>query len=179
MSRLAALQDCLVFEGERVNVTCQPFEPRRLVAGAVNALADAAPRPGCGIASVIAADVPRRVTGDPVLLKQVIERLAGPPLGEGNGICIRISAEAGRLRLAFETPWPRLPAQGGRPSDFSLAAVRPVIEAMHGELAIHHVDGAASVRVDVPAPAAGETAGDAERGAAGIRPSPGTFAGSA
>jgi PAS domain S-box-containing protein len=180
MPRLAALQDCLAFEGERVNVTCQPFEPRRLVAGAVSALADESPRPGCGIASVIAADVPRRVTGDPALLRQVIERLAGPPLGDGNGICIRVSAQAGRLRLVFETPWPRMPEQGGRPSDLALAAVRPVIEAMSGELAVQELDGAASVRVEIPAPAAGETADvDAVRGAAGKRPSPGTIAGTA
>lgn len=179
MPRLTALHDCLLFEGEKVNVTCKPFEPRRLIAAAVTALADEAHRPGCGVASVIAANVPRYVTGDPALLRQVIERLAGPPLGDGNGICIRISAQGGRLRLAFETPWPRVPGQGGHPGDLALAAVRPVIEAMSGELAVDHLDGVASVRVEIPAPAAGETAVDAARGTAGNRPSPGTYEGRA
>lgn len=178
LPRLAALQDCLTFEGEKVNVILKPFEPRRVVAGAVSALAEQA---GCGIASIIAADVPRLVLGDAALLRQIIERLAGSAMGDGNGICIRISSEGARLRLAFETPWPRVPGEGARPGDLALAAVRPVIEAMKGELAIEHGHGAASVRVEIPAPAAGETAGlDAVRGAAGVvRPSPGTFAGTA
>lgn len=175
-----ALQDQPTFEGEKVDVTRQPFEPRRLIAGAVSALAEQTPLPGCGIASLIAANVPARVTGDPDLLRHVIERLAGAPLGEGNGVCIRVSAEAGRLRLAFETPWPRRANAAAIPGERAVAAVRGAVETLRGEMTVFQANGAASVRVEIPAPAAGETAvEDAARGAAGARPSPGTCARSA
>ena len=122
-SALASLIDEILdfsrIEAGKIELLEQPFDVTRLVEGVVELLAPRAQDKALEIAVTVAADVPRRVCGDPMRLRQILLNLAGNAVkftGAG-GVGLRVSltdrADKGRgslLSFVVEDTGPGVPS---------------------------------------------------------------------
>jgi signal transduction histidine kinase len=77
VSLIDQILDFSKIEAGRLDLVSEPFDLHRLVEGVVELLAPRAQSKGLEIAVSIAADVPQRVLGDGLRLRQVLTNLAG------------------------------------------------------------------------------------------------------
>ncbi len=104
---LALIDDVLDFaqiETGQVKLKTEEFNPRRPLEDAVRVLATAAERKGLVLTGIVAPDVPRRLSGDPDRLRQVLVNLVGNAVkytDEGK-VAVRGSWSDGRLRFVVE-----------------------------------------------------------------------------
>ena len=116
-SALASLIDEILdfskIEAGKVELSCESFDVAALVEGVAELLAPRAQGKSLEIASTASADVPRRVLGDPVRLRQILLNLAGNAVKftDVGGVGLRVSrAEGDRLRFDIIDTGPGVPA---------------------------------------------------------------------
>lgn len=116
-SALASLIDEILdfskIEAGKVELSSESFDVVALVEGVAELLAPRAQGKSLEIASTIAAEVPRRVVGDPVRLRQILLNLAGNAVKftEEGGVGLRVTrAEPGLLRFDVIDTGPGVPA---------------------------------------------------------------------
>ncbi len=118
-SALASLIDEILdfskIEAGKVELSHESFDLVALVEGVVELMAPRAQGKSLEIASTITADVPRRVIGDPVRLRQILLNLAGNAVKftEDGGVGLRISvdrADPSLLRFDIIDTGPGVPA---------------------------------------------------------------------
>jgi signal transduction histidine kinase/CheY-like chemotaxis protein len=103
VSLIDQILDFSKIEAGRLDLVCEPFDLHRLVEGIVELLAPRAQSKGLEIAASIAADVPVRVLGDGLRLRQVLTNLAGNAVKftASGGIGVSVQRVEG-ARLLFE-----------------------------------------------------------------------------
>ena len=176
--------DFSTIEAGKVALAIEAFDVTALVEGVAELLAPRAQGKGLEIASMLGRDVPARVTGDPVRLRQILLNLAGNAVkftGAG-GLGLAVSApEPGWLRFDVRDTGPGVPAErrvaifedfeqgdssttrlhGG--TGLGLAISRRLAERMGGTLALLPSERGALFSLALPLPAeigemeAGET----------------------
>ncbi|QEL65209.1 putative hybrid sensor and regulator protein [Oryzomicrobium terrae] len=106
-SLLVIINDILDFskiEAGRMDLEAIPFAPRALVRDVIKPLALRARQKGLTLESVVTEDVPERLVGDPVRLKQVLINLIGNALKftEQGGVTVTLARgdEPGHLRVS-------------------------------------------------------------------------------
>jgi signal transduction histidine kinase/CheY-like chemotaxis protein len=118
-SALASLIDEVLdfskIEAGKVELAEESFDLVALVEGVAELLAPRAQGKSLEIASTVAAGVPRRVTGDPVRLRQILLNLAGNAVKftESGGVGLRVERPAGdspMLRFDVIDTGPGVPA---------------------------------------------------------------------
>ena len=183
-SALASLIDEILdfskIEAGKVELSSETFDIVALVEGVAELLAPRAQGKDLEIATTIAADVPRSVTGDPVRLRQILLNLAGNAVKftETGGVGIRVlvaDGETSLLRFEIADTGPGVPADrraaifedfeqadssttrlhGG--TGLGLAISKRLAERMGGTLGLVSTEGGATFSVLLPLPA-GETA---------------------
>ncbi len=181
-SALASLIDEILdfskIEAGHVDLASEPFDLLALVEGVAELLAPRAQGKSLEIASLVARDVPRRVVGDAVRLRQILLNLAGNAIKftdkGGVGIRVRPGATAATLRFEVVDTGPGVPADrraaifedfeqadssttrrhGG--SGLGLAISRRLAERMGGSLTLSELDpgvGGATFLLVLPLPA--------------------------
>ncbi len=101
-SLIDEILDFSKIEAGKLEIAAEPFDVVNLVEGVAELLAPRAQGKGLEIAATLAADVPRRVIGDAVRLRQILLNLAGNAVKftEEGGLGIAVSvAEEGALRF--------------------------------------------------------------------------------
>lgn len=180
-SALASLIDEILdfskIEAGKVELAEDSFDLVALVEGVAELLAPRAQGKGLEIASTVALDVPRKVVGDPVRLRQILLNLAGNAIKftETGGVGLRVSLDGGLLRFETVDTGPGVPAdrrdaifedfeqaeasrlQGG--TGLGLAISRRLAERMGGTLTLAPAgdDEGACFTVLLPLPADGVT----------------------
>lgn len=104
---LGLLNDILDFskiEAHRMHLESIDLDPRAIVEETVELFAERAHAKGLVIASVVAAEVPGRLRGDPMRLRQVLANLIGNAVkfSQHGGVtvrCARAGGDAGEVRL--------------------------------------------------------------------------------
>ncbi len=193
-SALASLIDEILdfskIEAGKIELLDQPFDVTRLVEGVVELLAPRAQAKSLTIAATLTADVPSRVCGDPMRLRQILLNLAGNAVKftEAGGLGLRVSVAGGddasrrkRLSIVVEDTGPGVPAerraaifeayeqadtsaacsQGG--TGLGLAISRRLAERMGGSLGLSDRPGGCGSRFTVELPfgdVRGETGDD-------------------
>ena len=116
-SLIDEILDFSKIEAGKIELISEAFDVARLVEGVVELLAPRAQDKNLEIAATIAADVPRRVCGDPVRLRQILLNLAGNAVKftATGGLGLRVSvADHGQhgkmLSFAIEDTGPGVPA---------------------------------------------------------------------
>ena len=118
-SALASLIDEILdfskIEAGKVELSSETFDVVALVEGVAELLAPRAQGKDLEIATTIAADVPRHVTGDPVRLRQILLNLAGNAVKftDTGGVGIRVvvaDEESSLLRFDIVDTGPGVPA---------------------------------------------------------------------
>jgi CheY-like chemotaxis protein len=103
VSLIDQILDFSKIEAGRLDLVSEPFDLHRLVEGIVELLAPRAQSKGLEIAASIAADVPPRVLGDDLRLRQVLTNLAGNAVKFTGSGGIGVSVERTRdQRLLFK-----------------------------------------------------------------------------
>jgi signal transduction histidine kinase len=117
-SALASLIDEILdfskIEAGKVELAEESFDLTAVVEGVTELLAPRAQGKSLEIASMIAADVPRRVVGDPVRLRQILLNLAGNAVKftETGGVGVRVSCtDAGLVQFDIIDTGPGVPAE--------------------------------------------------------------------
>lgn len=115
---LASLVDEILdfskIEAGKIEIAAEPFDPVQLVEGVAELLAPRAQGKDLEIAATFAADVPRRLVGDAVRLRQILLNLAGNAVKfterGGLGIAVTVAGD-GRLRFDVSDTGPGVPAE--------------------------------------------------------------------
>ena len=113
---LASLVDELLdisrIEAGKFDLADEPVDVSALVEGVVELLAPRAQGKGLEIASLVAADVPAAVRGDPGRLRQILLNLAGNAVKftTSGGVGVRVEVAGDRLLLSVEDTGPGVPA---------------------------------------------------------------------
>ncbi|WP_363347321.1 ATP-binding protein [Methylocystis echinoides] len=99
-------------EAGRVALRRDSFAPAGLVESVVELLAPRAQAKGLEIASVVAPDAPREITGDPARLRQVLINLVGNAVNytERGGVGVRLWRDGETLRIDVRDTGPGVPA---------------------------------------------------------------------
>ncbi len=195
-SALASLIDEILdfskIEAGHVDLASEPFDLLALVEGVAELLAPRAQGKSLEIASLVARDVPRRVVGDAVRLRQILLNLAGNAIKftdkGGVGIRVRPGSTAATLRFEVVDTGPGVPADrraaifedfeqadssttrrhGG--SGLGLAISRRLAERMGGSLTLSELDpgvGGATFLLVLPLPADADILADDASASAG------------
>ena len=111
-SLIDEILDFSKIEAGKLEIAADPFDLVHLVEGVAELLAPRAQGKGLEIAATLAADVPRRVIGDPVRLRQILLNLAGNAVkftDEGGlGIAVSVAKDGG-LRFDVTDTGPGVP----------------------------------------------------------------------
>ena len=111
-SLIDEILDFSKIEAGKLEIAAEPFDVVHLVEGVAELLAPRAQGKGLEIAATLAADVPRRVVGDAVRLRQILLNLAGNAVKftdvGGLGIAVGL-AEGGALRFDVTDTGPGVP----------------------------------------------------------------------
>ncbi len=143
-SALAALIDEILdlskIEAGKVELASEPFDVVHLVEGVTELLAPRAQGKDLEIAATFATDVPARVVGDPLRLRQILLNLAGNAVKftETGGLGIRVTlaapdAESGAQRLRFDVE----DTGTGVPPDRRAAIFEDFEQADHARTRLH------------------------------------------
>ena len=178
-SLIDEILDFAKIEAGKIELLDQAFDVTRLVEGVVELLAPRAQDKALEIAATVAANVPRRVCGDPMRLRQILLNLAGNAVKftEAGGLGVHVSlaerAEPGcgpLLRFVVEDTGPGVPtdrraaifeefeqadssttrAQGG--TGLGLAISKRLAERMGGSLSLSDRPGKLGSRFTVELP---------------------------
>jgi PAS domain S-box-containing protein len=161
MTLLSDILDIARIDAGRVELTCAPFDLRACLADCLHLMTASAMRQGLDLQQVIAPDVPQRVVGDSLRLRQVLANLIGNAVKFTASGFVRLSAiRAGdRLVITVQDSGIGIAADqqvrlfeefiqadatvagvyGG--SGLGLAISRRLAEVMGGDLSLHSVPG--------------------------------------
>jgi PAS domain S-box-containing protein len=169
---LAILNDILDFskiEAGRIDLEHVGLDPRAVVQEVVDLFAEPAQRKGLEISCLLQHDVPRRVLGDPLRLRQVLSNLVGNAVkftgaGEVCATLRRTGGEGEHARLRFEVRDTGIGVPAGTRerlfkafsqgdgsttrkyggTGLGLAISKRLVELMHGEIGFESETGAGS-----------------------------------
>ncbi len=173
-SLIDEILDFSKIEAGKLELAHEGFDVVALIEGVAELMAPRAQGKGLEIAATVAADVPGRVVGDPVRLRQILLNLAGNAVKftDGGGVGLRVAvAGPGRLRFDVIDTGPGVPvdkraaifeefeqgddsttrAQGG--TGLGLAISKRLAERMGGALTLEANSGRGSLfTVALPLP---------------------------
>ncbi len=171
-SLLHVINDVLDFskiEAGKMDIAQEEFSLRPIVDGVLENAATREPAKKIGLAAIVRRDVPHRLVGDPVRLRQVLVNLVGnavkfTPQGE---VVVRVTQQSharGRIKLRFEVtdtgiglapeqtrklfqPFMQADTSSSRKfggTGLGLAISRKIVELMGGRIGVHSTVGTGS-----------------------------------